>query len=816
MRSGLLAALVLVSGSAYALDERCVDTVAELNAAWQAAADDDVLIKLVQGTYNLSGSCLDSLSYCAIDGSEITIRGGYSSTCATNTGDPEDTVLTNGFIRFGKPQDPLFADLTLDNLAIRSAGSVEVLLEDSFSPNYSFEMTRVWLDQSPMQVSRVDRVYMDSNLITRAGATFNEALTLFNVDRFTLINNTIADNVRSGLLVPNGDGLIANNIFYGNAGPWDWRVIGEDAFDSIDVAVVRNLYELSRSDVLGIWQYVPSGNFNSATVNPLFINPAALNYQLGTTSALINKGIANGQPGAGADHDGGPRWTGESPDLGAYETNIGSTATTLTVTSTSNSGPGTLRQAIIDANAGPNVNRIEFAIGTTCGPRVINLTTPLPDITGPVVIDGYTQPGAARNTQAIGSNATRCIILNGGGTTISAIVVQSGSGGQVTIDGLAFGGFSISALNLFGGDGHTIHGSQFGGTVGAVTLLPNVNGLTLGNVTNAQIGVRSGRPDNTPLRAGARNVFADSLDRGILVGPAAVGTEIFDNYIGIGPNGSNTVAGNLDGIVIQGLNTLVQGATISNNRRHGVRISGAGASGTTISANRIGVPLICVLDCSGYGNDEDGVRIEGESARSEIRENLIAYNGGDGIVVTASRFNYLVGNSIYENAEQPIDLGDDGTSANGNNSVAPPGGAGNDAQNRPLLTSAQGSATDGIATGSLTSRNGRYRILFYGGDVCGPVFPPPARSGEPRESLGGGTVTITNGTATTDGVVTFSLPVRTTPPSAYFTSARRIMATATRLNVFGPAQVETPLGTSELSSCVTYDALLFSDGFEAN
>ena len=49
--------------------------------------------------------------------------------------------------------------------------------------------------------------------------------------------------------------------------------------------------------------------------------------------------------------------------------------------------------------------------------------------------------------------------------------------------------------------------------------------------------------------------------------------------------------------------------------------------------------------------------------------------------------------------------------------------------------------------------------------------------------------------------------------SAYFTSDRLIMATATRLNVLGPT-LTIEQGTSELSGCARYDALLFADGFE--
>ena len=66
---------------------------------------------------------------------------------------------------------------------------------------------------------------------------------------------------------------------------------------------------------------------------------------------------------------------------------------TFMVTNTSDSGPGSLRQAILDANAGPAINNINFDIGS--GPQTIAPLSVLPDITNPVIIDATTQPGYA-------------------------------------------------------------------------------------------------------------------------------------------------------------------------------------------------------------------------------------------------------------------------------------------------------------------------------------------------------------------------------------------------------------------------------------
>ena len=62
------------------------------------------------------------------------------------------------------------------------------------------------------------------------------------------------------------------------------------------------------------------------------------------------------------------------------------------VTTAADSGPGSLRQAILDLNASPRGGAIRFNIAPG-GPQTIHLSaTPLPEVTKPVVLDGATQP----------------------------------------------------------------------------------------------------------------------------------------------------------------------------------------------------------------------------------------------------------------------------------------------------------------------------------------------------------------------------------------------------------------------------------------
>src|SRR5262245_33207624 len=65
----------------------------------------------------------------------------------------------------------------------------------------------------------------------------------------------------------------------------------------------------------------------------------------------------------------------------------------FTVTNINDSGPGSLRQAILDANAHAGPALVAFNIPGP-GVHTIAPTSGLPPITNSTTIDGYTQPGS--------------------------------------------------------------------------------------------------------------------------------------------------------------------------------------------------------------------------------------------------------------------------------------------------------------------------------------------------------------------------------------------------------------------------------------
>ena len=809
MRS-LIAFVLLVAGNAaHALDIRCVNTVTELDNALRAAAEDDVEIRIVTGTYNVAQTCFDTqpAASCPDVDHNLTMRGGYNSTCSSRSNDPGATVLTNPG-RDSGVNGSLTAttvDIAMDRFTWRSTSSLNLRQEFPLSGNYMLTLDRMWFDQVGEIRVQNDTVSISNSVFSRNGA----GLRLSDlVDFLRLDGNTFANNTR-GLWCTECAGIARNNIFWNNV--TDLRV-GVDGGEDVGLTLINNTF--TTIDAIQPLQTPPIGTSNA---DPLFVNAAGLNYRLQNTSPAINSGTPIGTSQQGSDHDGGTRWFGDAPDRGAFESSVGTTSTTITVTNTSDSGAGSLRQAISDANISPNLNRIHFNIGTTCGPRIIDLDTALPDITGPVIIDGYTQPGAVRNTAVVGNNAVRCIGLNGQGIAINAIATATDDTVAVTIDGLGFGGFSFIAVNLTGGNGHRLVGSQFGGQIGPasnlVTLQPSLNSVQIGSLTGGAAAAAVDIGGSTPEE---RNVFSDSTDTAIRVGSGARNARIVNNYIGVGANGANSFEANRDGIAVAGRYTTIANNTISNNTRHGILVTGTSARSTEIYGNRIGVAAICIGGCSTtFGNANDGIRVHNGATDAVIQDNTIRFNGQDGVVITGDAVRIAVfKNNITDHPEQAIDLSDNGASGNTNNSVPPPPGSGNFSQNRPSMISAIGqgntSLAAGVATGALNSSNGTYRIDFYAAVDCPPLFPLGTAS--PQTWLGATYATISNGTANTDGSASFTGIIGVAGDPDFFATPREIAATATRLAT--SSTDSQPRSTSEVSSCVSFDARLLSDGFE--
>ena len=136
----------------------------------------------------------------------------------------------------------------------------------------------------------------------------------------------------------------------------------------------------------------PDGTPVTATIATVSVSPAATNPRSATytvapggTWDVADNGTFTVRSVAGqvTDTSGNPVTAGI----------IGQFVLTV-VTNTNDTGPGSLRQAILDSNASVGFkNVIAFVVGT--GAATISPASPLPAISDPVLIDGTTQPGFA-------------------------------------------------------------------------------------------------------------------------------------------------------------------------------------------------------------------------------------------------------------------------------------------------------------------------------------------------------------------------------------------------------------------------------------
>ena len=194
------------------------------------------------------------------------------------------------------------------------------------------------------------------------------------------------------------------------------------------------------------------------------------------------------------------------------------------VTTTSDSGSGSLRQAITDANNNPGADSIIFNIPGN-GLHTIQPTSELPHVTDSVTIDGYTQAGATPNTNPAPQafNGTITIELRGDGVIPNGIRTSSGTS---TIRGLAIGGFQDNGIYVRANN-TTVAGSYIGTNSSGQVDSMNPVGVNARDVTDLRIG------GSTPAE---RNVISGNRDMNIILERADNST-IFGNYIGIAANG---------------------------------------------------------------------------------------------------------------------------------------------------------------------------------------------------------------------------------------------------------------------------------------
>ncbi|MCI0745849.1 MAG: immunoglobulin domain-containing protein [Verrucomicrobia subdivision 3 bacterium] len=312
-------------------------------------------------------------------------------------------------------------------------------------------------------------------------------------------------------------------------------------------------------------------------------------------------------------------------------------AATFTVVNTNNTGLGSLRQAIIDANDSPGHDVISFQIPGT-KPYTIAPSSPLPAIVDPVTIDGATQtsftgvPIIQLSGISAGPEANGLLIL-GGNSVVRYLVINR---------------FQLSGIRIEGAGTNVVEANYLGTDVNGMNNAPNgEGGIYVFESPGNLIG------GSTPS---ARNIISGANLAGIFLHNAGTtGNRVQGNYIGTDVSGTGRL-GNTNGIVIADAPANLVGGTtagerniISANRDSGMVLLGAGATGNRIQGNYIGTDVTGAVALS---NATDGVTIFGAVANviggaDAGARNIISANGGYGVFVTAgARSNVVSGNYI--------------------------------------------------------------------------------------------------------------------------------------------------------------------------
>jgi RHS repeat-associated protein len=320
----------------------------------------------------------------------------------------------------------------------------------------------------------------------------------------------------------------------------------------------------------------------------------------------------------------------------------------FTVINTNDSGPGSLRQAILDANALGGTNTINFQIADSL--QTIRPTSALPALDSPVFIDG-TPPTSLPH---------QIIQLNGANAgTATGLQLDAG---HSTVRGLVINGFHGDGILLTTLGGDLIVGNRIGTDAGGTAAVPNAgNGIEvrgvndtdnlIGGTTLADRNVISGNGVGITLGGGT----ADNLIEGNYIGTNATGTQAVGNKSGGGviDADANTLGSALAGA----------GNVISGNKKDGVAISG---NSNIIEGNRIGID---VTQRAALGNNGDGVLLSAGSGNTlggttAGAGNAILANHRYGVEIKADH-NVVQGNYIGTDSDGADNMGnladDDGT-----------------------------------------------------------------------------------------------------------------------------------------------------------
>jgi len=737
----------------------CVSSAAGLRDAlddWQYAKDQTYTIKLVQNNdYAFTFGDYFSQPYYG-GNAKLQLLGGYTTNCASRSVVAANTVLDGQHVQYSEFQILGSGSILVEGITFKGFDYNVAIASDTTDSADSvvvryvvgtdlFGAASALESYGGFQVIGYSNIRVESSLFydIHGGDTASGLEVTGRSDNVVAVvtNVTSAYNDSRGLAIGCfqcvGAMFAYNTILYNNtSGDLDTR------YADPGNTVLVGFSDFDPAKAVG--SYTPVGNINA---DPKFENPLNNDFLLLNNSPAINVGAAeNIVPGGYASQDvaGGVRVVGSHVDLGAYES-IVNDLTGQTVTDTADDVfNDTLRAAIATANSNPNATTINFNLGDSAScPKIINLTTPLDDITSDITINGFSEAGAKANTLYSGYDGKLCVILRASGSVDHALKV-SGTG-RLTVKGIEFEGFSTAAVRLAAGNGSIVTGNGFSALPASAA---NGAGLRIeGTANHSLVGGLS--PNN-------RNVF-DQGGEGI-------------DFESNGVNRANVIEGNYFGfnfdgtpwtgpVMTYGIYVLGSGGntigynSIGGMNSNGIRLTGSNATANTLIANGIGTAPNGVA----AGNGNAGIGIAAGAHDNVIGTatyltqsgggNYIVNNFGPGVWVenTAGGGNRIDGNNtIHDNGGfLAVDLGAAGDAfglgPTGNDAFDSDTGP-NRLENYPTLTQAtrleeKSIALDGYILPEQVAAGKTYRLDVFWTDACTGSGPDTPR-GEMKRYVG--------------------------------------------------------------------------------
>jgi hypothetical protein len=495
------------------------------------------------------------------------------------------------------------------------------------------------------------------------------------------------------------------------------------------------------------------------------------------------------------------------------------------VTTVNDSGTGSLRQAILDANvASPECEKqtITFAIPGS-GTHTIQPLSQLPALNIQIVLDGYSQTGSKANTSNDGTNAVITIELDGSmaGSSNGIVIGYAGpptgfcSGNDSQIDGVVINRFALAGVemseapcpSLYSCDpvGAQIYGSFIGTDTTGTAARPNGTGVHLG--LNSKSGIvgeaRVGLGGNTTPIPLTRNIISGNAGNGVILestdsnAPSLAHT-IRNNLIGVDATGAHALSNGGYGVIadVGSSSEAIQNNIIAGHAADGVHIVGGSAISITYNAIGVGIGGVAL------GNAGDGIHVEGGAkgvttgfgypSLSGAGIASIAHNGGAGLYAQDDVNVDVTYGSFGSNAGLGIDLAPRGV--NPNDALDADAGS-NELLNAPVLQSAVYDASTFPPTtvnGTIDTTAGvQNEIDFYVSESC-----DLSGYGEGEGYLG-----FANATTDASGHAQFS-------QSFYVQPGLVVTALTRRSSTTDPGLI-----VSEFSNCMVVGDEIFANGF---